>query len=236
MAQFCRRSYSAILGVAAVTLVLLTLLGPRPGAAESSAHAVQVVDAFNAARAKRDLSAVAVLLHANATIVDEKHDLTTGTEDLYRLLPLSERFELSPRHVTDVSMVAWTETVEPNAHPSWESNPNWWLDDVQAARLSDRRVLWSGRNRHPRRGQPGTSAPCERMLSGRESCSWLSGRRTHNQEVTWSTALTRSAPTLRCWSQASRYWEVWRSGCVQAAASRLERSPVAESSAASQRG
>ena len=135
MARLSRRSYSAILAVAALPLVLGSLLDAHRGAAESVSNAVQVVNAFTAARASRNLSAIAALLHADATIVDEKHHRTTGTEALFHLLSLAEVFEVGTRHVAGVGEVTWTETVEPYVHPSWESNPNWWLDDVQASRL-----------------------------------------------------------------------------------------------------
>ena len=144
MSTFSRRSHLAIAGLATVLLVVWSLRGALPSADDTPSDAIRVVDAFVSARAALDVAVVAGLLHADARIVDGRHDVATGTDGLPHLLPLAGRIELGPRHLSDVGEVSWTETVVPNGRPSWENNPNWFVNDLTA----DQPVLLSQPAQH----------------------------------------------------------------------------------------
>jgi hypothetical protein len=111
--------------VAALPLVMFSLVG---GPVHPVDRSVQVVDGFLAARAARDLDAVATLLPSDATIVDTTHSLTLSGDDWYRLLPLADELQLGSRHLEPNGEVTWTELVLDDGRPSWEHNLNWFMD------------------------------------------------------------------------------------------------------------
>ena len=115
--------------VATLPLVLLAavnwMAGPAPAA-------VEVVDAFIAARAARDLRTVAALVPSEASVVDTAHATAVSGDGWYQLLPLAEVLEVGPRHLENNGDVAWSELVLDDGRPSWENNLNWFVGDNTA--------------------------------------------------------------------------------------------------------
>jgi hypothetical protein len=119
--------YRALAGVATLPLVLFSLVSWLARTDVASAP-VEVVDAFVAARAARDLEAVAALLQANASVMDTGRDLAAGVDGLYQLMPIGDTLVVGPRHQEENGDVSWSEMVLDNSRPSWENNLNWWID------------------------------------------------------------------------------------------------------------
>jgi hypothetical protein len=136
---------------------------PRPTAAS-----VNVVDAFIAARAARDLRTLAALVPADASVVDTASSTTVGGDAWYQLLPLAEVLEVGPRHLENDGDVTWSELVLDDGRPSWENNLNWFVDGnsaVEGAPLSRRDVPPSSRTRTMRASV--TEAGITRLELGR---------------------------------------------------------------------
>jgi hypothetical protein len=101
----------------------------------ASPAAVGVVDAFLDARTARDTNAETALFNAEAHIVDGSRDQAIETGVLSELLPPGEAVEFGPRHQPESGEVTWTETVVDSGRPSWENNPNWWVDGSPALQV-----------------------------------------------------------------------------------------------------
>jgi len=101
-------------------------------AGPAASASVDVVDAFIAARATRDLRTVATLIPAEASVVDITNSMAVGGDGWYQLLPLAEVLEVGPRHLENNGDVTWFELVVDDGRPSWENNLNWFVDDNAA--------------------------------------------------------------------------------------------------------
>ena len=67
--------------------------------AATTAPSVEVVDAFIAARATRDLRMLAAIVPADATVVDTANSMAVRGDGWYQLLPFAEVLEVGPRHL-----------------------------------------------------------------------------------------------------------------------------------------
>jgi hypothetical protein len=131
--------------VATLPLVLLAVVNWM---ARPSPASVEVVDAFIAARAARDVRTVAALLPAEASVVDTANAMAVGGDGWYELLPLAEVLEVGPRRLEKNGDVAWSELVLDDGRPTWENNLNWFIDDnTTPTPVSQHDVPSSGRPR-----------------------------------------------------------------------------------------
>jgi hypothetical protein len=115
-----------------MVLVGCSTVGVSPRDENAVAAEVRVVDAFIGARVALNPNSMATVLHPDARIVDMRRDPaeSTGADELYRVLPLSETFEVGPRHVNQSDEVTWTEEVLHYARPGREGNLDLLMDDI----------------------------------------------------------------------------------------------------------
>ena len=151
----------AAAAVAAMPLVFCSLIPWFARADGSPSAAVGVVDAFDNARAVRDVNAVAALLDADASVVDSSSsgESATGPGSLSTAAACGDG-RVRPRTQTGGGEVTWTETVGQTSRPSWENNLNWWMDGNGAleAEVSTASVGVSPVASGPQTGESGPAA------------------------------------------------------------------------------